>query len=369
MTDSESVRMQKKQKSEQETGTFPDISIWEDPILVPCVPRDSLQLGCMIVAEIVASKCGQLLSILSEKLPFPRDWCHIKRVRKVPGGRYVRVLIELYHGWKTCNPESPEEELPVPDELELSPTAQDVLKAFEHTLSLARVPLQGPVTKSVQLSWTQKYWPTGLKPPDKMLRKEDKMVTEDAIRTKKNMGIVLTMAKANEKLNGGGLNACIIINPETNTIIGSGVDMSRRHPLHHAIMVALQEVADWEVSTWYAAEGDNKDERISHINSLGLGFAALDTGTKENYDKHPPYLSTGYDCYVLHEPCAMCSMALVHSRLRRVVYCISDKSNGMLGGAGVRLHSIKSLNHHFVVHQCCLKQSQTLSNTDDGKVA
>lgn len=357
MTDSESVRMQKRQKSEQEAGTIQDISIWEDPILIPCVPRDSLQLGCMVVAEIEASKCGQLLAVLSEKLPFPRNWCHIKRVKKVPGGRYVCVLIELYHGWKTCAPESPEA---VPEESELSPTAQDVLKAFEHTLSLAQVPLQGHVTKSFQKSWSQEYWPIGLKPPDKMLRKEDELVTEDAIRTKRNMSTVLAMAKANKRLNGGALNACIIVNPETNTIVGSGVDMSQRHALHHAIMVALQEVADWQVSTWYTVDGNNLDDnnrKQSQLNSLGLGFTALDTGTKENYEKYPPYLSTGYDCYVLHEPCAMCSMALVHSRLRRVVYSISDKSNGMLGGSGVRLHSIKSLNHHFVVHQCSLKDT------------
>jgi len=362
MTDSESVRMHKRQRPGKEADTFPDISIWEDPILIPCIPRDSLQLGCMLVAEIEAPKCGQLLTVLSEKLPFPREWCHIKRVKKVPGGRYVHVLIELYHGWKMCGPGSLEE-LPVPEESELSQTAQDVMKAFEHRLSLARVPLQGPVTKSIQVSWSQKYWPIGLKPPDKMLRKEDEMVREDAIMTKKNMSIVLAMAKASKRLNGGALNACIIVNPETNTIIGSGVDMSHRHPLHHAIMVALQEVADWQVSTWYPVDGDNVDGKgckKSRLNSLDLGLTALDTGTKENYEKHSPYLSTGYDCYVLNEPCAMCSMALVHSRLRRVVYSISDKSYGMLGGSGVRLHSIKSLNHHFVVHQCLLKDNDIM---------
>ena len=142
-----------------------------------------------------------------------------------------------------------------------------------------------------------------------------------------------------------------------------GVDMSHRHPLQHAIMVALQEVADWQVSTWYPVDGDNVDGKgckKSRLNSLDLGLTALDTGTKENYEKHSPYLSTGYDCYVLNEPCAMCSMALVHSRLRRVVYSISDKSYGMLGGSGVRLHSIKSLNNHFVVHQCLLKDNDIM---------
>lgn len=61
-----------------------------------------------------------------------------------------------------------------------------------------------------------------------------------------------------------------------------------------------------------------------------------------------PYLCTGYDAYLLHEPCVMCAMALVHSRLRRVVYCVPDAQHGALGGA-LKLHSQRSLNHHYAV--------------------
>ena len=63
---------------------------------------------------------------------------------------------------------------------------------------------------------------------------------------------------------------------------------------------------------------------------------------------HRPYLCTGYDCYVVREPCAMCAMALVHSRVRRVHYCKQDASYGALGGT-FKLHAQKSLNHHYVV--------------------
>jgi tRNA-specific adenosine deaminase 3 len=63
-----------------------------------------------------------------------------------------------------------------------------------------------------------------------------------------------------------------------------------------------------------------------------------------------PYLCTGYDCYLLREPCAMCGMALVHSRLRRVVYSAPDPSLGVLGGA-CRLHAQRSLNHRYAVYR------------------
>lgn len=68
-----------------------------------------------------------------------------------------------------------------------------------------------------------------------------------------------------------------------------------------------------------------------------------------------PYLCTGYDCFLAREPCIMCSMAMVHSRLARVVYCQADKQYGALGGK-LRLHAQRSLNHHYLVYQMPLKQ-------------
>ena len=46
----------------------------------------------------------------------------------------------------------------------------------------------------------------------------------------------------------------------------------------------------------------------------------------------------------------MCAMALVHSRVRRVVYAVPDQDFGALGGS-FRLHSQRSLNHHYHVYR------------------
>jgi tRNA-specific adenosine deaminase 3 len=59
-------------------------------------------------------------------------------------------------------------------------------------------------------------------------------------------------------------------------------------------------------------------------------------------------LCNGYDAFLVREPCAMCGMALVHSRLARVVYCEADSERGALGGA-FRLQANRSLNHHYDV--------------------
>jgi tRNA-specific adenosine deaminase 3 len=68
-----------------------------------------------------------------------------------------------------------------------------------------------------------------------------------------------------------------------------------------------------------------------------------------------PYVCTGYDCFVLQEPCSMCAMALVHSRVGRVIYCYSSNSHGALGGL-YRLQAKRSLNHHYKVYHLPLKE-------------
>ncbi len=52
--------------------------------------------------------------------------------------------------------------------------------------------------------------------------------------------------------------------------------------------------------------------------------------------------------YVTKEPCPMCAGAIIHTRVGRVVFGVSDTKVGALGGA-FDLQSVKGLNHHFLV--------------------
>eukprot|EP00794_Sanderia_malayensis_P010116 gene10116-11149_t len=85
----------------------------------------------------------------------------------------------------------------------------------------------------------------------------------------------------------------------------------------------------------------------SGVDSCLKGKRKLNS-TKDNY------LCTGYDLYTTHEPCVMCAMALVHSRIRRVFYGIEDPVSGGLGGH-YKVHCQEELNHHFEVFKNCCK--------------
>lgn len=62
-----------------------------------------------------------------------------------------------------------------------------------------------------------------------------------------------------------------------------------------------------------------------------------------------PYLLSGCVAILSYEPCIMCAMALLHSRIDAVVYFERNEMAGALG-SNCFLHSMDSLNHHFPVY-------------------
>lgn len=57
------------------------------------------------------------------------------------------------------------------------------------------------------------------------------------------------------------------------------------------------------------------------------------------------------DLYLTQEPDQMSSMALVHSRIRRVFFMHSDPVSGALQSGRGHIHSLRALNHHYRVFQ------------------
>jgi tRNA-specific adenosine deaminase 3 len=81
------------------------------------------------------------------------------------------------------------------------------------------------------------------------------------------------------------------------------------------------------------------------------GTSAIVRGDIENDGILPDdsYLCTGLDLYLTEEPDLFSAMALVHSRIRRVIYATPCPGQGALGSL-YNIHELRSLNHHFRVY-------------------
>lgn len=79
---------------------------------------------------------------------------------------------------------------------------------------------------------------------------------------------------------------------------------------------------------------------------------ACETTTEENIG---PYLCTGYWIFMLKEPCALCAMALLHSRVTRIFYGVQSENSGFLGSKAI-LHSVPVLNHRYQVWRGILER-------------
>jgi tRNA-specific adenosine deaminase 3 len=76
-------------------------------------------------------------------------------------------------------------------------------------------------------------------------------------------------------------------------------------------------------------------------------------GDAEENDSAPPlnangtnYLLTARTLFTTHEPCIMCSMALLHSRVKEVVYLLPMRATGGCGG-GTCVPALPGVNHRF----------------------
>ncbi|CAH9109314.1 unnamed protein product [Cuscuta europaea] len=135
--------------------------------------------------------------------------------------------------------------------------------------------------------------------------------------------------------------------------------LSSWHPLRHAAIVAIDQSSARDRRLFPTTVNNFlqedcllsplvgcplKKQRINPTDVNGLD----DLQTVNPSESSRPYLCTGYDIYLVWEPCIMCAMALVHQRVRRIFYAFPNHNAGALGSVH-RLQGERSLNHHYAV--------------------
>lgn len=119
----------------------------------------------------------------------------------------------------------------------------------------------------------------------------------------------------------------IFVDPKTDEIKSLKIDqrgLKPSDPLNHPVLSAIAEIADEELKA--------REKRVT------------EDKTQNNY------LCLNYHVYTTHEPCVMCSMALVHSRISQLIYLDPSSKTGGIdrnSGEGYMIHLSCSLNWKF----------------------
>lgn len=127
--------------------------------------------------------------------------------------------------------------------------------------------------------------------------------------------------------------------------------MNDEHWMNHALELAKKAEAAGEVPVGAVvvlndeliAEGWNQPISAADPTAHAEIIALRAAGRKlDNYR----LLDT--ELYVTLEPCPMCVGAMLHARVKRVIYAASDPKTGALGGTYDLLNSVRH-NHSFMV--------------------
>ena len=137
------------------------------------------------------------------------------------------------------------------------------------------------------------------------------------------------------------------------------------HPLRHSVMNVVRQVGDWRARSNGSKESMQDLLATTPVPSdLGgdPGSSATSNGTN--------YLLTSLTLFTTHEPCIMCSMALLHSRVKEIIFITPMDQTGGCGGStgqGTCVPRLKGVNHRYGIARWtgCNVNRDSLSRVED----
>lgn len=341
------------------------------PRLVRATPRGADALVDVVVAlGVPERRTSEVVRALRSAPPLPKHLRHVKRARRsmtVDGATDV-VLKVRDDAWDDA----------VSDARACAVLRREVLeRCGEATGRLAYAAVPGAAPSDPE-SWARacEVWPVTLVTTTER-EAEDVSEAEEGYFWR---WIRVACAGAGRRTDGGRGNCAVVVDPVRDCEVARGVDESATHPLRHAAICAVDLAARLDVEKYPEKEHVEAlvESRRAEKLARELEDAEMDDNKKRKRESQVsgalvtevmgrPYLCTGYDVFLAREPCIMCAMALVHSRLKRVIFAVPDDVNGALNGPpGVRrLHGVKSLNHHYLVYSFDMNEDELRSISDE----
>ncbi|KAG4301564.1 hypothetical protein PCANB_001741 [Pneumocystis canis] len=253
--------------------------------------RRTLETIDVFIGQINTQQVTLIIEFIQKWLPFePLDLSYLKRIRKVKKNKDIILEIILH---STIN-------------LKL----EDLKKKLkEHSIDINIQIIQ--VSKYIPLTLEQFHawnvlWPLHFRTN---IEKQIKFTDESLLKLKMLMNYTWDLANKNKEIK----IAALIVNLNLDMIVEC-VDsrLSSKNPLQHAIINCITQVSQKSKSP----------------------------------EKDMVYLCKDLIVITTHEPCVMCCMALVHSRVFRLFYSINMPKTGGLE-SNYHIHGRNELNHRY----------------------
>ncbi len=130
------------------------------------------------------------------------------------------------------------------------------------------------------------------------------------------------------------------------SFIAHDTRQSAFHPLRHAVLNVVRMVADYRalpISETLAEDVPVPTPPIE-MPVPPLDVVNGDDTSAARNGSH--YLLTALTLFISHEPCIMCTMALLHSRVKEIIYLVPMEKTGGCGGITC-VPKLEGVNHRF----------------------
>ncbi|KAG5365982.1 tRNA-specific adenosine deaminase subunit TAD3 [Yarrowia sp. B02] len=200
-----------------------------------------------------------------------------------------------------------------------------------------------PFTKQESVEWSKNAWPIMWRGNTAAI--QTKLSESEFSEMKQKLQEVISLSKTNAG-TGELPVATVIVDPKTGEVLSRKLDTRKQqgNPLNHCTMEAIAEIASQELAR-RQERGTSKQEKERLV---GEG----QNGAEGDDEDDRLYLCLDMHVYTTHEPCPMCSMALNHSRVGRLVYVESSPGSGGIepnSGGSHGIHWNPQLNWKYEV--------------------